>query len=463
MIQATRGDAYELFHRGTLALSRAEAAGIAIDVPYLERKIDEIESQIARTTERLKSDPIYTRMRRRYGERTKLGSRRQLATIVFSEMGHKSIGQTKTGEIRADAEALETVDSDFVRDWLRNEKYKKLSATYLQGVLNETVNGFLHPFFNLNTVVTYRSSSDTPNFQNIPIRDPEIGRIIRRAFIPRPGRVLVEIDFKGAEVCVGACYHHDANMIRYITDASKDMHRDCAAELFAMRPGDVPKPLRNLVKGAFVFAEFYGSWYKNCAPDLWKGAAGMEYKPGVSVLEHLAKKTGVVELGPCAPPRDGDFPEPEPGTFEARVATFERNFWDKRFPGYRDWKKQWFSDYERRGYFDMLTGFRCSGVYKKNEAVNYPIQGSAFHCLLWSLIELDDWLRRYRLKTKIVGQIHDSMLLDVPEDELADVLGRVQRIITKKLPAAWEWICVPLTVEIEGARTNWFDKKPLAV
>jgi DNA polymerase I-like protein with 3'-5' exonuclease and polymerase domains len=111
----------------------------------------------------------------------------------------------------------------------------------------------------------------------------------------------------------------------------------------------------------------------------------------------------------------------------------------------------------------MLTGFRCAGVFKKNEAVNYPIQGAAFHCLLWALIELNDWLRARGMQSLIVGQIHDSMILDCTVSELYDVLARVQKIITKYLPRAWDWICVPLTVEIEGSEKNWFEKKPLAI
>lgn len=111
----------------------------------------------------------------------------------------------------------------------------------------------------------------------------------------------------------------------------------------------------------------------------------------------------------------------------------------------------------------MLSGFRCAGVFGKKEICNYPIQGTAFHCLLWSLIQLDRWLAKNKMRTLIVGQIHDSMLLDVDARELPDVVGRITEIITSDLPRHWPWIIVPLTVEMEGSYENWWSKKPLEI
>lgn len=453
---ATRRDANHLLLRGSIALSRVEAAGIKIDTAYLEKTTVDIGVQIKTLSVELRNDKIFSRWRKRYGERTKIGSREQLGTILFDVMGYPAPGHTAGGRNRADEEALATVDLPFVKNWLYCEKLKKLKATYLSGVAREVIDGYLHPVFNLHLVTTYRSSCDSPNFQNIPIRDPEMGKYIRRAFIPRKGRVLIEVDFRGAEVCVSACYHKDPAMIEYITDPTKDMHRDMAAQIFHYRKTAVPKPCRQMIKAAFVFAEFYGSWYKNCAPSIWK-----QSEP--EWLAHLERKIGIKELGECKLPKNGEFFDPEPGTFEHHLAAIEKDFWGRRFRGYAEWKRQWYAEYVGRGYFDMLTGFRCSGVFAKNEAVNYPIQGAAFHCLLWALIEMNDWLQRRRMKSLIVGQVHDSMLIDATPDELEAVLARVTRIITKDLPRAWPWIIVPLSVEIEGSRENWYEKKPLAI
>jgi len=459
---ATRRDANDLLLRGSIALARVEAAGIKIDVDYLERTRTEIAAQVKTLTAELRNDKIFSRWRKRYGEKTKIGSREQLGQVLFGDIGLPggvpTAGSrgTKKERYQCDEEILAQVDLQFVRDWLKCEELKRTNATFLGGISREVCNGFMHPIQNLHLARTYRPSVDHPNGQNFPARDEAMAKLVRTAIIPRRGRIFVEVDFKGAEVGTGACYHKDPVMLDYIkTDAGK-MHLDMAAQIFKMRVEKVPKALRNLVKGSFVFAEFYGSWYKNCAPSLWKQA-----EP--EWLAHLARKTGITELGECKLPRDGEFFDPVPGTFEHHVAVIEKDFWGRRFRGYAEWKKSWYADYVKRGYFDMLTGFRCAGVFSKNEAVNYPIQGAAFHCLLWALIELNDWLIRKKMRSLIVGQIHDSMQLDCTEDELPDVLARVVWIITKALPRAWDWIIIPLSVEIEGSRKNWFEKAPLAV
>ncbi len=107
----------------------------------------------------------------------------------------------------------------------------------------------------------------------------------------------------------------------------------------------------------------------------------------------------------------------------------------------------------------MKTGFRVSGVYGRNDVLNGAIQGSAFHCLLWSLIELVKWMRKKKLKSKVVGQIHDSLVMDVHKSEFDDVISKTVDVMTKDLLATWDWIIVPLEVEAECSETNWFEKK----
>lgn len=112
-----------------------------------------------------------------------------------------------------------------------------------------------------------------------------------------------------------------------------------------------------------------------------------------------------------------------------------------------------------------MTGFRLDGVYRRNEVLNYPIQGSAFHCLLWSLIEIQKELDRQRMKTLLVGQIHDSILGDSPPEELDDFLSLSEEVMTKRLLKEWKWINVPLKVEAEvsGVDESWFNKKVVTI
>jgi DNA polymerase I-like protein with 3'-5' exonuclease and polymerase domains len=86
---------------------------------------------------------------------------------------------------------------------------------------------------------------------------------------------------------------------------------------------------------------------------------------------------------------------------------------------------------------------------RKNSVLNYAVQGAAFHCLLWTLIEVDKWLRKENLHTKIIGQIHDALILDVHPKELEQVGYQVKKIATIDLPAAWDWIIVPLAIDAE--------------
>jgi DNA polymerase-1 len=341
-------------------------------------------------------------------------------------------------------------------------KLEKALATSLKGIKREVdPNGRLHPAFNLHLVTTYRSSSDSPNFQNIPIRDPELGKLVRRCFIPSRGNRLVEIDYGGIEVKVAACYHKDPMMIRYLNNPEMDMHRDMAAQCYKLPKEEVDKLVRYCGKNMFVFPEFYGSYYVDCARHLWQAIQQMSLKTVSGVpLDKWLRRKGIDRLGHCNPEL-----EPEHGTFELHIKEVEKNFWNNRFPVYRDWKKKWWGSYCDKGYYKTLTGFICSGVMNRKEVINYPVQGSAFHCLLWSLIRLQEFIEREGLETMLVGQIHDSIIADVPPSEFDYFIENAKRIMTKKITKHWKWINVPLEVEADACEVGetWFDKKPVKI
>ena len=156
--------------------------------------------------------------------------------------------RTATGRFKTDEEALTKVDLPFVTDYLRMQKLVKAKSTYLEGILNETCEGCLHPSFDLNTAISYRSSSSAPNFQNVPIRNKEIGQLVRSCFVARDGNRLVEVDFGGIEVRAAAFYHKDPTMIAYLNDPTKDMHRDCASSVYLLPPEEVSKDARYTAK-----------------------------------------------------------------------------------------------------------------------------------------------------------------------------------------------------------------------
>lgn len=438
-------------HEGTLALAQVEANGIRIDESRLDKTIDKVGKRITALTERLRDDKVWGIWRRRYGSKASLGSRPQLSKVLHEDLGYKSHATTETGRAKMDGEALEQVDLPFVKKYLEIEKLKKLRSTYLLGVKRELVDGYLHQINNLNLARTHRSSNDHPNFQNFPIRDKLISKLVRSCFVPRDGHVLVETDYGGHEFRVAACFWADSQMIAYASDPSKDIHRDIAAECFLCKTSQVSKQMRFYAKNQFVFPTLYGSYYVSCTRNLWKYVPELELADGTALHEWLFKKR-VKMMGRCVSRE-----RPRPRTYEAVVKQVEKNFME-RFPQFADRREQWWDDYCRRGWFRMMTGFVVGGVMSRNAVFNYPVQGPAFHCLLWALIRLQKWLVDNKMKSRVVGQIHDSIVGDVHKRELPDYVAMARRLMMDEIRKAWSWIIVPLEVEVEVAETNWFEK-----
>jgi DNA polymerase-1 len=448
-IKCATPEAYALLHEGSVELSRVEANGMRVDTRYLKRAIKFTGDEIMTLEQQLREDDIFRTWRKRFGEKTTLGNRKQLGTIVFDVLKYPRTSSNN------DEEAFAGVDLPFVQKYFQLQKKLKVKNTYLAGIAREVENGFIHPFFSLHTVVTYRGSSDTPNFQNLPIRNPEMGKIIRSCFIARENHVLVENDFGGIEVRVVCCYNKDPVLIDYICDSTKDMHRDVAAKCYCLPTDQVSKTIRYCGKNQFVFPEFYGSYYVDCAKNLWQSILGLNLETvgGVPVGDMLERK-GIVELGACDPSKP-----PRKGTFEHHVKQVEEELWNK-FKVYARWKRDWWEGYLKRGYISTLTGFVLQGIYRRNQIINSPVQGSAFHILLKSLILLNRRLRKNKMRTKIVGQIHDSLIADCHKDELQDYLAMVKEVTTVEVPKLWKWIIVPLEIEAEVAPVGgtWYEK-----
>lgn len=452
-------DGYNLLHRGAVALAEVEANGMRIDVDYLDKAIEHTGRRIHKLKERLRECPEYRLQRRRFGQNTNIVSRDQLATVLFDDMGHTPLRTTGTGKNQLDETALESIGTRYARGFLRLEKLNKLYGTYLTGIRREVVDGYIHAFFGLHLVRSYRGQSNDPNLQNVPIRDPIQGKVIRRAFIPRDGCALVEIDYSSLEVMVACAVSGDPKLTYDATEG--DMHRDMAAECFLLDKSDVSKPTRQATKGGFVFAEFYGDWYKQVARNLWDAIDRNDLRcatDGRSMHDHLTIEHGIHMLGRCDPRE-----EPAPGTFESHIKTVEDRFWNERFKVYHDKRREWVDFYKRNGYVDLVTGLRCYGPMTKNKIINYPVQGPAFHCLLWSLTRLVVETKRRRMGARIISQVHDSIIADVPIAELDDYLALAGDVATRQLRREWDWITVPLKVEAEVSTRNWYEKKEVYI
>ncbi|MEN6487871.1 MAG: DNA polymerase [Smithella sp.] len=428
-------------------------------MPKLKRAMSSTEKDIRKLTERLEELPVVKKHKKRAGRRFKLDGP-QLADMLVDCVGEDKLSRTEKGNIRVDEDVLSKLDHPLARGILEVRSLNKCLNTYLKNLQREQVNGIVRPFYNLNLVITYRSSSDSPNFQNMPIRDPVQGKLIRSVIIPREGHQIGEIDLKGAEVNIAYCYHKDPRMKNYLTDPATDMHRDQAMECFLIRkPEHVSKKTRYVGKNGFVFPAFYGSYWAQIAPNMWNmmDEHHLMLTDRLSVREHLFKK-GIEELGYVM--ENG---KPSPGSFMHHISKVEHRFWNERFKVYKKWKEDWYEAYLRKGYFDTLTGFRCSGEMKRNEVVNYPVQGSAFHCLLWVLIQTNRWLKKNKMRSRIIGQVHDSIIVDFYPPEVQEVLAKVRDLLENKIREVWPWIIIRLTADFELAPIDgsWAEKQPV--
>ncbi len=449
--------AYRLLHNGVLAFSRAERQGIRVDLDYAERKKLQLTKKIKRLESKFKDTKFYRHWEHSSKSKVNINSGTQLRNFLYNVKKLEPATITRTGLGSTNEEALKQLDIPELDMLLRMKKLRDLRDKYLGAFIREAVDGYIHPFFNLHLVRTFRSSSDSPNFQNIPVRDEESMQIVRKALYPRPGHQLFEVDFKGLEVAIAACYHKDETMLKYLHDPASDMHRDMAEQIFKIKY-DKKNPahsiLRAAAKNGFVFPEFYGDYFGNCAPSLacnWGELSKGKWKPGQGI------DIGGVTLG--AHMIDNGFKSLT--QFTKHIQSIEEDLWTNRFPDYAAWKEVWWKLYQKYGYIDLLTGFRCSGLMSHNDCTNWPIQGSAFHCLLWSFNELDRILYTEKWDSKIIGQIHDSIIFDAHPDELQDLAKLVKRVTCVDLPAAWPWIIVPLNIEadLSPVDCSWAEKE----
>jgi DNA polymerase-1 len=424
--------AYDLFHDGNLELSKIEANGIHMDVEYYKKA----EKHLARKIDRLHNKIQNSKEVQEFGKELNCNSNPQLKELLFDILKYKPSKETKKGNPSTDEEALEKIDTSFVKNILQYRKLLKIKNTYIKNFIKETVNNYMHPSYNLNIPVSLRSSSSAPNFQNVPIREELARKTTRSGIIPREGNHILEVDCKSLEVSISACCHKDPEMIRYLNDNTSDMHRDMAREIFCRQ--DITKDERYLAKNGFVFPEFYGDYYKNCAESIWE-------RMGEETRDSLPFRT---------------YPK-----FEKHIEDVEYRFWNEKFVVYTEWKEKTWRDYQQRGYVELFTGFRCTDLMTKNEVLNRPIQGPAFHCLLWSLIQLNKWLRKEDYDSLCIGQIHDSGLFDVVPIELDSLLQKIKQVMCSDIREHWKWLIVPMEIEVELTPIdgNWTTKKEIEI
>jgi hypothetical protein len=357
--------AYKLMHDGTIALNHAEQNGFRVDLNYIVKKKDHLKQKMKAAELVFKAGDFFKEWQGSVKDEVNIYSGIQLGKFLYDVKGIKAVKLTATGKGSVDAEALEELNLPELSFYKTRNKFKK-AIDVLTSFETEQVNGIIHPSYNLHIARTFRSSANSPNMQNIPKRDDFLLNVCRGAIIPRPGHQLMEIDFKSIEVCINACINKDSNLIKYVSNPNSDMHGDMAKEIFKIskfdKTIDAHATLRQAAKNGFVFPEFYGDFYKQCAVYLahdwgklpkgrWKPGDGIEMPEG-NLADHMINN-GIRSL-------DG---------FTEHLKKIERNFWDVRFKQYSWWKNSMWELYRKYGYVELPTGFRCGGLIDRKSVV----------------------------------------------------------------------------------------------
>lgn len=433
----------QLLHEGILSLADAEDVGIPIDEAYYKterKRLDDEEQEITRQLLTGKESELF---KAQTGMDLKLRSPKHLTTLFFDILKETPLSFTEKGNNPStDVEALKKLNSPFAGQLLRTRRLKKIKD-YIDQYAREAVDGRIHPFFDLSTVSTYRSSSSRPNFQNIPKRDKEARLSVRKGIVPSKGRKISSADYKGIEVRVMAMYSYDPVLIKYIHDPTTDMHRDQAEAIFALPEEEITSDIRHIGKNCFVFPQFYGDYYIACAKSCWEESKKLKTKSGVNVHDHLSK------LGIKGPQ-----------TFELHMKEVEDRFWDT-LRVTKEWRDSVVDFYQRKGYVETFFGFRRSGYLRRNQIVNMPVQATAFHLLLYSYIHLHNISKEKKWETYLLGQIHDELLYDLIPEEEEEVYNCTNDVMCKWPMEDFPWINVPLEIEFESTEIDgyWAEKK----
>jgi len=269
---------------------------------------------------------------------------------------------------------------------------------------------------------------------------------------PHVGQQWLEADYGSLEVRIIACVSQDPALVDYILNPKTDMHFDQAVNIFMTGDPDeeMTKELRFYAKNGFVFPQFYGSYYKPCASNLWKNCKDLKLGNNKKVINHL-KEQGV---------RDFD-------DFAEHVRECESVFWDN-FQYVKEWQEGLIKDYQRIGFIQLEFGFQRNGPLSVNQIINSNIQGSAFHLLLWSMTQIHKEMKLNKMKSKCMYEIHDSIGISTDPDELGDVVKLVHQFMVEETGKKFQWLIVPMDVEMElaGVDESWneakeFDHKPL--
>ncbi|MEP0764472.1 MAG: DNA polymerase I [Chloroflexota bacterium] len=394
-----------------------EMAGVLLDVAYLRELSADLGARLAALQQEIYANSGG------YGE-FNLGSPKQLNDVLFGKLRLPTEGLRKTTHgFSTDAGTLEALKDQhpivgLILNWRELDKLRSTYVDALPALVNPAT-GRVHTNFNQTGTVTGRLSSSDPNLQNIPVRSEE-GRRVRRAFVAPPGHKLLSVDYSQVELRILAHYSQDAALLQAFHDGV-DIHRATAAAVYQVPLDQVTYEQRRFAK-AVNFGLMYG-------------------------------------MGAFRLARDSNLTLAEAEDF---IATYFA-----QFPGVRAYLDEARARAARLGYVETLLGRRRyfpelseklgrkvdfqARQRAEREAINMPIQGTAADIIKIAMIDLARALRESRRRARMILQVHDELVLEVPDDEL----DRVAPLVVEVMEAAFK-LDAPLVADA-NVGPNWAE------
>ena len=404
---------YETLERPLISvLARMERRGISIDRQVLSR----LSADFAQTAARIEAE-----IREIAGEEINIGSPKQLGDVLFGKMGLPGGSKSKTGAWSTSAQVLDELAEQGhelprkILDWRQVSKLRSTSTAALPNYVHPQTHR-VHTTYALAATTTGRLSSNEPNLQNIPVRT-EDGRKIRRAFVAAPGHKLVSADYSQIELRL-LSEVADVPALRTAFQEGIDIHAMTASEMFGVPVKDMPADIRRRAK-AINFGIIYG----------------------ISAFG-LANQLSI--------------PREEAGAYIKKY--FER------FPGIRAYMDQTRDFCRLHGYVETLFGRKCHypdikasnasiRAFNERAAINARLQGTAADIIRRAMVRMEEALAEKKLSAKMLLQVHDELIFEVPDDEVAATLPVVQHVM-QDAPFPAVILHVPLQVDARAAN-NW--------
>ncbi|MEM6712939.1 MAG: DNA polymerase I [Pseudomonadota bacterium] len=406
---------YETLERPLVpVLAHMERNGIKVDRQMLSRLSGDFAQGMA---------ALEAEIEKLAGEPFNVGSPKQLGDILFGKMGLPGGKKTKTGAWATPASALEDLAAEGhelprkVLDWRQLQKLRSTYTEALAAAINQDT-GRVHTSFALAATTTGRLSSSDPNVQNIPVRT-EAGRKIRKAFIAEPGCKLISADYSQIELRVLAHVADIAALKQAFADGL-DIHAMTASEMFGVPIEGMDPTVRRSAK-AINFGIIYGI-----------SAFGLANQLGIGRSEA------------------GDY-----------IKTYF-----ERFPGIKAYMDETKAFCREHGYVETIFGRRAHypeikasnpslRAFNERAAINAPIQGSAADIIRRAMVRMEDALSELKLSAKMLLQVHDELIFEVPESEVEATLPVIEKVMMDAPNPALQ-LSVPLDVDARAA-DNWDD------